>query len=213
LTGAHAQVACAQCHTNGNYNLTTTACVSCHLKDFQGTTNPNHATAGIPQQCEVCHSTSAWQPATFDHSKTGFPLTGAHVGVTCAQCHTNGNYNLASTTCVSCHLKDFQNTNNPNHLGHFPRSHSSTRRVVACNFGSPKTRFRSWSVHVADVCAVPRTKTTTRQHDLRQLPFEGFRTRTTQTTRRPASRSSARSAIRPRTGMRHLSITRRPDGP
>jgi NMD protein affecting ribosome stability and mRNA decay len=115
LTGAHAQVACAQCHTNGNYNLTTTACVACHLKDFQGTTSPNHATAGIPQQCEVCHSTSAWQPATFDHSKTGFPLTGAHVSVTCAQCHTNGNYNLSSTTCVSCHLKDFQGTNNPNH--------------------------------------------------------------------------------------------------
>jgi len=115
LTGAHAQVACAQCHTNGNYNLTTTACVSCHLKDFQGTTSPNHATAGIPQQCEVCHSTSAWQPATFDHSKTGFPLRGAHVSVTCAQCHTNGNYNLSSTTCVSCHLKDFQGTNNPNH--------------------------------------------------------------------------------------------------
>ncbi len=115
LTGAHTKVACAQCHTNGNYNLTATACVSCHLKDFQGTTNPNHATTGIPQQCEVCHSTSAWQPATFDHSKTGFPLTGAHVSVTCAQCHTNGNYNLSSTTCVGCHLKDFQGTSNPNH--------------------------------------------------------------------------------------------------
>ncbi len=115
LTGAHAQVQCAQCHTNGNYNLTTAACVSCHLKDFQGTTNPNHTTAGLPQQCEVCHSTSAWQPAKFDHSKTGFPLTGAHVSVLCAQCHANGNYNLAVTTCVSCHLKDFQGTNNPNH--------------------------------------------------------------------------------------------------
>ena len=36
-------VQCAQCHVNGNYNLTSanTACVSCHLKDFQGTTNPN----------------------------------------------------------------------------------------------------------------------------------------------------------------------------
>ena len=116
LTGAHAQVACAQCHTNGNYNITTTACASCHLKDFQGTNNPNHAAAGIPQQCEVCHTTSAWQPANFDHSKTGFPLTGAHVSVQCAQCHTNGNYNLTTTACVSCHLNEFRGTTNPNHV-------------------------------------------------------------------------------------------------
>jgi hypothetical protein len=115
LTGGHAKLQCDQCHTNSNFNLSSTACVSCHLKDFQATTNPNHIAAGIPQQCNVCHSTSAWQPATFDHSKTAFPLTGAHLQVQCAQCHTNGNYNLSAAKCVGCHLKDFQNTNNPNH--------------------------------------------------------------------------------------------------
>jgi hypothetical protein len=115
LTGGHANLQCDQCHNNGNFNLTSTACVSCHLKDYQGTTNPNHATAGIPQTCEVCHTTTAWMPATFDHSKTGFPLTGAHVSVQCSQCHLNGNYNMTNTACVSCHLKDYQGTTNPNH--------------------------------------------------------------------------------------------------
>jgi hypothetical protein len=116
LTGGHAKLQCDQCHTGGNFNLTSTVCVSCHLKDYQGTTNPNHLATGMPQQCQMCHTTTAWQPASFDHSKTAFPLTGAHAQVQCAQCHINGNYNISNTACVSCHLKDFQGTNNPNHV-------------------------------------------------------------------------------------------------
>ena len=70
---------------NGNYNLTTanTTCVSCHLKDFQGATNPNHVTSGFPQTCQQCHNSTTWTSATFDHSTTGFPLVGAHVSVGC----------------------------------------------------------------------------------------------------------------------------------
>ena len=157
LTGAHAQVQCAQCHTNGNYNLTTTACVSCHLKDFQGTTSPNHISAGLPQQCEVCHSTSAWQPATFDHSKTGFPLTGAHVSVQCAQCHTNGNYNLSTATCVSCHLNDFRGTTNPNHVSSgFPQQCEichTTANWNATNFNHATTGWPLTGAHAAVQCS------------------------------------------------------------
>jgi hypothetical protein len=115
LTGAHVNLACAACHVNGNYNLTTAACSSCHLKDYQNTTNPNHVAAGLPQQCQVCHTTTAWQPASFDHSKTIFPLTGAHVNVPCASCHVNNNYTTVPTDCYSCHKTDYNNTTNPNH--------------------------------------------------------------------------------------------------
>ena len=81
LTGAHTVPprACTDCHVNNNYNLTTNTCVSCHLKDFQGATNPNHVAGGFAQTCDMCHNTAAWQPATFDHSKSGFPLTGSHM--------------------------------------------------------------------------------------------------------------------------------------
>jgi hypothetical protein len=107
--------ACVDCHVNNNYNLTQTSCVSCHLKDFQNTNNPNHVQSGFPQTCEVCHSTSAWQPANFDHSKSGFPLTGSHTVPprTCADCHINNNYNLTQTTCVSCHQQDYNNAKQP----------------------------------------------------------------------------------------------------
>ncbi|HUA16812.1 MAG TPA: hypothetical protein VMG31_16080 [Verrucomicrobiae bacterium] len=117
LTGAHTVPPrqCADCHVNNNYNLNTTACVSCHLKDFQGTTNPNHAAGGFPQTCETCHNTSAWSPATFDHSKSGFPLTGSHTVPPrqCADCHVNNNYNITNTACVSCHQSDYNNATTP----------------------------------------------------------------------------------------------------
>jgi hypothetical protein len=119
LTGQHTVPPrqCADCHTGGNYNLSSTACVSCHLKDFQGTTNPNHVSANFPQTCAQCHDTNSWMNASFNHDSTGFPLTGQHTVPprACTDCHVNGNYTLNSATCVSCHLKDFQGTTNPNH--------------------------------------------------------------------------------------------------
>src|SRR5438309_8176344 len=75
LTGAHTTVQCAQCHVNGNYTLTSanTACASCHLKDFQGTTYPNHVSSGFAQTSQQCHSTATWTSATFNHSTNGTP--------------------------------------------------------------------------------------------------------------------------------------------
>jgi hypothetical protein len=157
LTGAHAQVQCAQCHTNGNYKITSTACVNCHLKDFQGTTNPNHVSSGFPQQCEVCHSTANWTSATFNHAATGWPLTGAHVNVQCAQCHTNGNYKITSTACVTCHLKDFQGTNNPNHVAAgFPQQCDvchSTAAWSPATFNHNNTSFPLTGAHTSVACA------------------------------------------------------------
>jgi predicted enzyme related to lactoylglutathione lyase len=83
---------CAQCHTNNNYKLTSAACITCHLNDYNGTTNPNHKTAGLPQDCTLCHNTTNFTSATFNHATTGFALTGAHTPLQCAQCHTNNNY-------------------------------------------------------------------------------------------------------------------------
>ena len=121
LTGKHATLPCAACHVNGNFSNLPTTCVSCHLNDYNGTTDPNHKAAGFPTDCQVCHSTSSWQGAQFDHSKTGFPLTGAHLNVPCVKCHINGVYQGTPTDCYSCHKADYLGTNNPNHLAaHFP---------------------------------------------------------------------------------------------
>jgi hypothetical protein len=95
LTGGHAITDCKRCHTNGTYSGLSKDCITCHLKDFQNTNNPPHT--GFPQTCTSCHTIQSWKPATFDHSKTQFPLTGAHATQACAACHKNGQWTGLST--------------------------------------------------------------------------------------------------------------------
>jgi len=155
LTGLHSVPPrqCTDCHVNNNYTLTQTACVTCHLTDFQNSTNPNHVTANFPTTCQQCHTTSGWAPATFDHSTVNFPLTGAHTVPprACTDCHVNGNYNLTSTACVSCHLKDFQGTTNPNHVSQgFAQTCDSchtTSAWVPATFDHSKTAFPLTGAH------------------------------------------------------------------
>ncbi|HEY1482676.1 MAG TPA: hypothetical protein VGF19_08145 [Candidatus Acidoferrum sp.] len=131
LTGAHLTTACALCHVNGNYALTSanTTCIGCHLSAWNSTQTlggnvPNHITTGFPQaQCATCHDTVAWVDGKFDHSTTGWALTGAHLTTACALCHVNGNYTLtsANTACYGCHLADWNSTQTlggsvPNHI-------------------------------------------------------------------------------------------------
>ena len=97
LTGKHATTTCAQCHSSGQYATSEHGLLGCHLKDYQTTNNPNHVAAGFPQDCQLCHTTTQWLGAKFDHNATKFPLTGAHVTVTCAQCHTTEQYARLST--------------------------------------------------------------------------------------------------------------------
>jgi hypothetical protein len=71
--------------------------------------------SGFPQQCDVCHNTTAWIPSSINHNNTPFPLTGKHTTVACASCHVNNNYTSVPTDCFSCHKTDYQTTTNPNH--------------------------------------------------------------------------------------------------
>jgi cytochrome c7-like protein len=125
LLGAHAAVQCDECHKSaavGQFQGLSTACASCHLQDFQRTTNPNHVSAQFPTTCETCHSFDSWLGAkNFNHSAPpiNFPLTNGHANVPCASCHINNNYNLTTTLMdcgnSGCHLTKWQQTNNPVH--------------------------------------------------------------------------------------------------
>ena len=85
LTGAHIGVDCASCH-DGDYNNTPNTCEGCHLEDFNASINPNHVELGIPTDCAMCHTTDpGWSPANFPIHDDYYELTGAHIGVDCAQ--------------------------------------------------------------------------------------------------------------------------------
>jgi hypothetical protein len=98
LTGAHVGVVCTACHANNVFKGTPTDCFACHAK------NDKH-NGQFGTSCGACHSTSAWLPANFDHSKSRFPLTGAHVNVACAKCHINNVYKGTPADCVGCHAE------------------------------------------------------------------------------------------------------------
>ena len=110
LTGGHLAVACSGCHSTVFKGLST-LCYSCHQTDYNGATNPPHQSAGFPTTCETCHSTTDWTSSTFNHNtSTTFPLTGAHVSVSCNGCHSSGVYKGLSTLCYSCHQTNYQTT-------------------------------------------------------------------------------------------------------
>ena len=142
LNGAHAMIAsdCASCH-NGDYNNTPNTCVGCHQADYDGATDPDHSAAMFPTDCLECHTEDAWEPATFDHDDTNFPLTGSHVGLDCLSCHSDG-YEGTPTDCAACHTDDFNQSSNPDHndLG-------LSMDCVSCHTTDPEWMPASFDVH------------------------------------------------------------------
>ncbi len=157
LTGAHAALPCAQCHTGNDFSSAPRTCNGCHMADYNGTTDPNHAQAAFPTDCSLCHSTINWSGATFNHSATAFPLTGAHVTVACAQCHVNNNYTTVPTNCDACHITEFNTATNPNHVqAGFPVNCAlchSTSNWTTSTFNHSTTSFPLTGAHVTVPCA------------------------------------------------------------
>jgi hypothetical protein len=161
LTGVHARLDCTACHLGGNFQVAGANCINCHQKDFNSATNPNHVQAGFPQDCGLCHNTSGWTPATFNHNTfTTFPLTGAHVNVPCLQCHVNGRFAGTPRDCASCHLADYQKTTNPNHAqASFPQDcsichNTSNWTAVAFNHSTFTTFPLTGRPRERSLCAV-----------------------------------------------------------
>ncbi len=64
--------------------------------------------------CATCHSPESWEVVqkemTFDHSKTGFDLTGQHLLADCKSCHTDLKFTETKSECISCHTDMHNNT-------------------------------------------------------------------------------------------------------
>jgi hypothetical protein len=141
LTGAHKATTCTQCHADGVYAGKPTACVSCHQADYNTAAPVIHTLPSFGTTCTTCHTTTAWQPATFNHTTTAFPLTGMHLTAACDKCHVGAVYKGTATTCQACHLTDYTNAASPNHvqLG-WPQT------CITCHSGSTNTQ--AWDLGV-----------------------------------------------------------------
>jgi len=125
LAGAHLAVTCSECHTTRSegsaaaaapYRFNDRSCTGCHKDPHHGEFNEQMAQRradGAARGCEACHTVKSWTDLpSFDHSKTSFPLVGAHANVKCDQCHkpeqsggklTETTFKSAPTACSGCH--------------------------------------------------------------------------------------------------------------
>ena len=142
LKGKHVDVKCLSCHTYGKFKGTPKDCYSCHAKD------DNH-NGQLGKDCAACHNTSGWGNATFDHSKSSFPLTGKHIGVYCAACHQGGRYKGTPTDCYSCHAND------DHHTGQFGTDCAACHKTSGwgnVNFDHANTGFPLTGAHGSVTC-------------------------------------------------------------
>jgi len=143
LTGKHIPVACADCHTDNRFKGVPTACAACHAKD-----DVHDGVLGA--ECSTCHTTDGWKPSTFDHTTAIFQLTGKHIPVACADCHTDKLFKGTPTDCASCHTKDDV------HLGQLSsncKECHTTAGWIPSTFDHNTTAFKLDGRHGAISCA------------------------------------------------------------
>jgi hypothetical protein len=157
LTGAHLSLPCNRCHLSNRFGAIPAQCVNCHQGEYANSKDPPHAASAFPTDCVSCHTTLAWHPATFDHNRTAFPLTGSHAAVPCVQCHKNGQYKGTPAQCVNCHQGDFNASVNPPHVASaFPTNCVSCHTTLAwkpATFDHNSTPFPLTGGHTTVTCA------------------------------------------------------------
>lgn len=145
LIGGHSGVDCVSCHGSaGKFRSAPSACFDCHERD-----DPHKGDLG--RECQSCHNVADWKNFKFDHSRTQFPLLGAHETAPCAVCHAGGKFKGAKTDCVACHQEDDK------HKGAFGSKCGDCHNAVDWKRQSfnhaAKTGFSLLGRHAAIACA------------------------------------------------------------
>ncbi len=114
LQGIHLTLDCADCHGDRGFASTSVDCFGCHAEDFEETRDPDHTAAGFPTQCRLCHpGNNRWEGAAFSHDF--FTLRGRHRLAACSDCHADGRFEGLPADCYSCHARDYDSTDDPDH--------------------------------------------------------------------------------------------------
>ena len=102
LLGAHAALACEECHESSNFKEAKHRCNACHAGD-----DPHRSRLG--PRCQQCHFSNDWKAWQFDHDKeTDFALENAHKRIVCEACHRVAITDEISLSkqCYGCHSQD-----------------------------------------------------------------------------------------------------------
>jgi hypothetical protein len=127
--------------------------------------------------CSGCHNTTAWraksesgeeeQRPQFDHSATGFPLTGQHIHAPCVACHNASR--VIKRACVSCH-EDF-------HRGLLMQSCDACHSPAGWKVTQPiaihrMTRFPLTGMHVLADCTECHVRAS--EHHWTETPIDCY---------------------------------------
>lgn len=161
---------CTQCHDIGN-RVPSNKCLSCH-QEIKLRLDRNigfHATSEVRNQdCARCHSEHhgrkfnmvRFDEKSFNHSKTGYDLVGAHKKTDCRECHKpdyiadaglkkrQGTFLGLQQNCLTCHKDRHQKT-----LGNdCTKCHTSDAFKPAGRFNHDKTDFPLAGKHNTVAC-------------------------------------------------------------
>lgn len=112
LLGKHENTSCRDCHFDNSqlaviqkFKSISSDCIVCHTDIHKGQFEKEGKTI-----CQDCHIFDNWRPDNFDHSKTRFPLDGAHKKVECSKCHKSSDDDSyivfkisGDIKCINCH--------------------------------------------------------------------------------------------------------------
>jgi predicted CXXCH cytochrome family protein len=160
LQGAHVASPCIECHKKQekwNFKGIGINCKDCH-KDIHQTYI--QAKYYPDSNCKICHNESSWNDVAFDHSKTGFALTGAHTKAGCRACHFNKEptgfarqkFSGLTTNCTGCHTDKHYSQFEKNGVTNCIECHS-TENWKASKFNHNNTAFKLDGKHVNVACA------------------------------------------------------------
>jgi len=157
LTGAHVDEACSSCHTDlrlDGPDVGPDDCAACHTDVHEG---------DMSDECAACHVTASFSRVSGEtiHDRTSFPLTGAHLQITCESCHvdeTGGVFSSLETDCVACHEVDYRGARRVDHVANdYPtdctQCHSTVAWVDAPLFDHAITGFALLGAHDGITCA------------------------------------------------------------
>jgi len=159
LKGAHLATPCFECHKKQdkwNFRQIGLNCKECHTDIHNNLIDPKFYPEG---RCTVCHNETKWSDIVFDHSVTGFALTGAHKSEGCRVCHfktySTGTFvqkfSGLSVACQECHKDNHQNQFAENGVTTCTLCHSTTN-WKASEFDHNKTAFKLDGKHAGVAC-------------------------------------------------------------
>ncbi|MCZ7601312.1 MAG: cytochrome C [Melioribacteraceae bacterium] len=169
LTEAHKHLEgisnCTKCHELGE-EVKNEKCLDCHsdIRNSLQTNSGYHSHPKVkPEKCYTCHSEHhgrkfeiiRFDRNTFDHSATGFNLTGKHTSIECGDCHTTkfilledyknkkGTFFGLSQNCITCHNDYHQGTLSSN----CETCHTTEKFIPAQKFNHDTAKFKLTGAH------------------------------------------------------------------